>query len=386
MSATAADSEFERDLRRLFTHVRRNARNPTIFLEAEIVGLGGKGRVAIVGEALPLFRLLKRRLAGPSHTASGISPKDAHNLLLDACKVAVSGTVRDAISSLCEGVSAPTEAILVAHPANVLMTIPKLTIGHVTYLKEIPKAWHSERGIPRTGLKDQLKAPVVTTTVEARSYDTARFIAQERFAESRAILELVSGQLESDDQVVFVRSKAGGGLGWHGGRGLVSGSVVAGTRLVPPFLHLSRAAARPEDRQTDWERRVLAATRWYSRARRSYWAADGLASTMVALEALFVAGRKESYKGSLIAERMTDRFKLNEMTADQQKIWLRELYQRRNDAVHEGRSFANDLEVERLLDLSGYALRGLASLLAPDSSSGRRASRTFDEAMAASVP
>jgi hypothetical protein len=156
--------------------------------------------------------------------------------------------------------------------------------------------------------------------------------------------------------------------------------------LIPPYRQLSRAAARDEERRSDWERRVLAAVRWFSRACRSEWSADQLVGLMVALECLFVAGTTEGNKGARIATRLTDRWKLNEMTAEEQEAWLRRLYRARNDAAHEGRDFVNDLEVERLADLAHVAIRGLAWHLVPAHRARGRSCRTFTEAMRCSGP
>jgi hypothetical protein len=72
-------------------------------------------------------------------------------------------------------------------------------------------------------------------------------------------------------------------------------------------------------------------------------------------ESVFVEGRRGRAKGEKIAERLTERWRLNEMSAAGQDAWLRRLHRARNDAAHEGRDFVNDLEVERLADLEQHA-------------------------------
>lgn len=141
------------------------------------------------------------------------------------------------------------------------------------------------------------------------------------------------------------------------------------------------AASRDEAARSDWQRRLLAATRWYSKGFRNEAPSDRLAGAMVALECLFVEGRKEPRKGQLVASRLTERWKLNEMSQDEQRGWLERLYAGRNDAVHEGRDFVNDLEVERLFDLTRQALLGLLSHLDAAHRPRRRACKTWKEAM-----
>jgi hypothetical protein len=147
-------------------------------------------------------------------------------------------------------------------------------------------------------------------------------------------------------------------------------------------VYLSRAAGRDEAQRSDWQRRVLAATRWFSRAYRSEWAADRLVSAMVALEALFIEGRQESAKGALIAERVTARYQAREITPAEQQDWLARLYQSRNDAAHEGREVVEDLDVDRLLDLTRFIVRFSAVHLDPEHRQPRRACRSYAEATA----
>jgi hypothetical protein len=157
---------------------------------------------------------------------------------------------------------------------------------------------------------------------------------------------------------------------WYGGGG----------KLISPYAQLSNAFAKPEDGRTDWERRTVAATRWLSRASRSTTAADRLVSVMVALEALFIRDRTEQVKGTTIARRMSERIRRSSMSREVQEAWVADLYQRRNDAVHEGREHLNDLEVEELLDMARFTVQFAAEHLT-SRHSRRRACRTFDEAM-----
>jgi hypothetical protein len=107
---------------------------------------------------------------------------------------------------------------------------------------------------------------------------------------------------------------------------------------------------------------------------------------MVALECLFVENRRERYKGTLIAKRLSERFKLRELTAEQQIEWLKRLYAARNEAIHEGRDFVNDLEVDRLLDLTRVTVARLAWHLVPSHRPRGRSCATWREAMRCSGP
>jgi hypothetical protein len=233
-----------------------------------------------------------------------------------------------------------------------------------------------------------LVPPIAFVTVRARDQKTAQILAAERLAESSAVLDLIDRPKLTAGHNMLLRRKDGrGGASLNRAGWIINDALVDDrSRLVPPYRQLSRAAARDEDRRSDWERRVLAATRWFSRGCRSEWPADRLASLMVSLECLFVVGRTESQKGSLIAERLTKRFRLREMSEDRQIEWLTVLYRARNAAVHEGREFLNDLEVDRLADVTQFVIRRLAEHLIPAHRPRGRSCRKFEEAMRCSSP
>jgi hypothetical protein len=332
---------------------------------------------------MPVSRALQRMLAGPSRAASGISPKDAEQIILSACGEAVRGTVKGAIAGLEEASSSPPVRIKIAEHAPIVIPTAHLKIGRTTYLRDFPEAWRSHTTTELA--TDRLRAPLARTTVEARSMVTAAFLARERFTESAAILDLVVANSSSVDEVLLYRVTDGGGVTYSRPYWIVQDVVVDRGHLVPPYRQLARAAEKPEDRRTEWSRRLLAATRWHSQARRDTWTPDRLGAAMSMLECLFV-DHKENPKGAAIADRLTERLLLNHMTPDEQIAWLVRLYRHRNDAVHDGLDFPNDLEVDLLLDLSRSALRRFCWLLVPGGKGGRRACRTFAEAMARTAP
>lgn len=131
---------------------------------------------------------------------------------------------------------------------------------------------------------------------------------------------------------------------------------------------------------------MLAAARWLSLGLNSIWAADRLVAVMVALECLFVEGPSEQYKGAAIARRFTERFEMHERTAEEQEEWLVRLYRSRNAAAHEGRSFTDDLDVDRLTELTHYVVREMSYHLIPGHRRPGRSCRTWAQAMRCSAP
>jgi hypothetical protein len=120
---------------------------------------------------------------------------------------------------------------------------------------------------------------------------------------------------------------------------------------------LSDAMSRPDDARTDWERRTVAACRWYHRAMTARWPSASLAGCFTALECLFVEGRGEPNKGELVAARVARQNpRIPGVERDGVGDWLLEFYRRRNETVHEGISYADELEVARLEDLTSAAV------------------------------
>jgi hypothetical protein len=70
-------------------------------------------------------------------------------------------------------------------------------------------------------------------------------------------------------------------------------------------------------------------------------------------------------KGENIAREVTERWTLREMTKEEQREWLAELYQRRNDAAREGRHYEDDINVSRLHALCWDAVSWAAMHLKP---------------------
>lgn len=388
--------EFQKDLRRLLRNVRKGrGKLPARVggshelrkdIPHEFRSIPG-ATYLVEGDDLALRRSLRRTLAGKSRRDLGLSGDEAGLLLQQACDEAVTGTIKQAVANLVAAVEAPIGEWTVAEPVEIYLPGESLKVGHATYITRVPRSV-ARKATLELG-SERFSPPIAYLKVQARGWQTARILAAERFAESEAILDLIDRpKLDRIvSETMLLREKDGGGrYSFNRSPWLINeGYVDERGRLKPPFRQLSRAAAKDEDARSDWERRVLAATRWLSRGLRSNWPADRLAAIMVALECLFVAGKRErGQKGALIASRLSARFKLNEMSEEEQTTWLEGLYQARNDAVHEGREFLDDLDVDRLGELAHYVLRNLSVHLIAGHRYARHSCRTCDEAMTCS--
>jgi hypothetical protein len=387
------DPAFQNDLRRLLRNVRkgRGKLPPRVGSSYELRkdipyeyrSIPG-GTYLVEGDALALRRSLRRTLAGKSRRELGLSGDEAGVLLRQACDDAVAGTIKEAVANLVSALDAPIDEWTVAEPVEIFLPGESLRVGHATYTSRIPRSVARKRTLDLGG--ERFKPPIAYLKVKARGWQTARILAAERFAESEAILDLIDRpKLDRvvSETMLLRRREGSGHFSFNRSPWLISeGYVDERGRLEPPFRQLSRAAAKDEDARSDWERRVLAATRWLSRGLRTSWPADRLAATMVALECLFVAGMREpGQKGARIAARLSKRFTLNEMTEEEQVEWLEGLYKARNASVHEGREFVDDLDVDRLSELARHVVRELSVHLIAGHRYARHSCRTFDEAM-----
>ena len=122
-------------------------------------------------------------------------------------------------------------------------------------------------------------------------------------------------------------------------------------RWHPGYRELSVAVAKREADRTDWERRTIAAARWFHRACETRWYTEALVDLVIALECLFVAPHEKQGNGPRIAHRATAVCLLPEHDVKSQRKWIGEMYTRRNDVAHEGFSISQDLDVEELITL-----------------------------------
>lgn len=386
------EAEFQTDLRRLLRAARRGRGQLPLQtvgsheirhdLDFEYKSIPG-AQYMLDAEALALRRALRRRLAGTSRRDLGISGDEAGILLEKACDEAVLGTIKETVDNLIAAVEAPVEDWVVAQPVKVDLPQRRVRVGHVTYTRRIPPSVARRAVLERLG--ERVKPPVAYVTVQARGWQTARILAAERLADAASIVDLIQRpKLNRVGGPLLIRAKGKGEHYADDSFQYIHPNVLDAGRLRPPFRQLALAAAREEDARSDWERRCLAATRWLSRSLNGTSPADRLVALMVALESMFIAGRHEPGKGALIGERVSERFTVPERTADQLRSWLEDLYRGRNDAAHEGRDFLDDLDVDRLSELTHYVVRAMSWHLVAGHRYARHSCRTHREAMACS--
>lgn len=215
-------------------------------------------------------------------------------------------------------------------------------------------------------LSGEFPSMVITTVVTAHDEDSAYLRAVDNIDEAKALLLLVAYREERQRRANFITTDGGHLTGaGSGGERLSPVSVGNASLLFAPYTHLSDAAAKDEPDRTDWERRTIAAARWHYHAATTSWPSAALTASMTVFETLLLPPGYPTKKGKRISKR------LHELSArvpnvDDIRTWFPTLYDRRNDAIHEGKSYRHDLEVGRLLALAHTTIRWAACHLDPD--------------------
>ena len=241
-----------------------------------------RGTFVIEGDALPLLRSLRRRIVGSSRGDFGMSPAEARVLLMHTCEDAVAGTTKGAVANLIATLESEPELWTVVEAVLGLLPVPRLKVGQTEYWDHPPR-WLGPKAIIEGDMKRHgVRPPLAVTRVTSRGSTTARVLARQRFAESGALLDLADPPENTGSEATWMGAESrGGGFAYMRSGWLLHPKLVEGDQLVPPLRQLGRVATRDEDDRGDWERRVLAATRWYARAHRSEWPAHRLAGVIV---------------------------------------------------------------------------------------------------------
>jgi hypothetical protein len=332
------------------------------------------------GAALELLRHLQRQLAGSALAKGGPSRKAVERLLIETCRRSIAEGPDAASSWLEERLHERLEEWLVIEPFDVFLPVERATLGACEISRHLPEEIGSD--FLAGAVKDDIAGPVIRAAVLAQDADSARLVARDRIEEARAILMLFNREHREVPRL-HVIGKPGGGMSVAFGSGTLMAHRLYDEdgRIHPTYAPISTAAGKEESGRTDWERRTVAAVRWFARASGTTWPPEALIANMVGLECLFVEDRSVRRKGEAIAHALTDRLVLKGLSSDEQREWLISLYRRRNDAAHEGRQYAEDLEVDRLTDLLWWASQWAIWHLNPYHSDSGTPCRTFAEAM-----
>lgn len=359
-------------------------------LEPYLFASAGDSSVLFKGPVLSELRTLEYDLARSALKHGGLRPRSMESLIVQACGRSRAEGADTAIVWLEEQLDQPPRNLRVIVPCPAFVGNIDVDIGSCRIVHALPNEF-AESNFPPP---EWLTTPVLVTEVVSHDEESARLIAADRFDEALAILNLGDAspsQLSPRSAIIGEN----GSTGWNSG----SGDRIYAERIVNPpdpsdppgyppllleYLKLSDTAALDPSERPDWARRVLAAARWLRAAEATMWPAQALAASVTALECLFVKSRGQRNKGETIANGLTTLILVQGHTEESQREWLRTQYQRRNDAVHEGATIREELEVDRLKDLTRFATRWGVWHLTPFHRAPNAPCETFDEVFDAS--
>jgi hypothetical protein len=345
------------------------------------VGLGPDA-FSLRGHAYELLEVLSGLLAAAALKDRGLSHDEARETLLRSCFIAKRDGPDAALRHLEASLDRPPREWLVMRPLRAPLPGEPISIGACIIRQGIPE----DLGFGENWLgAEDFPALTIGASVTARDDDTAALIAEQRFGEAIGLLHTFDpeGAPTIGEARAIVNDEGALSVNPDPRRAFhLDGFIGKGGELPSRLVPASAAAAKSMDSRTDWERRVIAASRWFSTGMASNWPSEKLVSLFIALEALFVAGKAESgNKKGFIADRITQRLQIEGRTPENQRSWIISLYDHRNDAVHEARDYLDDFEVADLGLLVRRTLHWAMDHLVVEHRRDGQACTTFDEVM-----
>lgn len=321
------------------------------------------------GRHFELLNTLTTSIAGSALESGGRDRHDVESLVFGAIRIARTNGMSAAITHFNTELSRPMEDWTVMQSIRGRFHDSLVQIGRSKLIRS-----ESELPVNNVNVEHWIKStndltyPILATSVRALDRQSAVRVAEDVFDETLAVLTMASpgwGTSRPERIVLGSSPSFGGGRfesyvpftvdvhGWFG----------YGIRA------LERAARKEYATRSDWEKRSLAAARWYRRALVDTWPSAVLAHCMVALETLFVKETKGS-KGDKVGERVSTRFTYPSKTSDELRLWLIDLYSERNDVVHSGGHYLQDNEIEALRQLVCSAVQWASKFLDDAGTSG----------------
>jgi len=354
------DSESVRMLRELASTVTEAAEID--HEESHFLVTRGDDSLAFQGEAFLLLRALGRRLATPALAGGGVSETEAEELIIQACLRTVHDGADAAVDWLTAAIDGEPKSYWFGVPVSAYCAAEQLELGSTRLLQHLPAHLSGlTDGMPNEANPFH-SAQVLSCDVVAHDAASAEVVASDLLDQGMSLLRLLSDRrprrlvtyvgIQPVDQPVFAGRN----------RTLILRHVASDGRPWPPYLYIADAMAKNEEHRSDWERRTIAACRWHNRAVSAGWPSASLVASFTALECLFVHGKSERLKGSMVATRVMrqDPHVPHLESVEEIGAWLEELYQRRNDAAHEGVSFANEIDADRLEQLTAASVEWAA--------------------------
>lgn len=340
-----------------------------------IVVLDDARYLVLERDQLEEFDQIVARLARSALHKGGPSPRAVDRYLIDACLTSIEEGASVGLRELQENLNDEMATWTVLESIKILASHghplpPTLQVGRSVVLRELPP--QVEEGWPGQTfrmMEEDYPPPVLSVEVLAHDNESARLIAHDVMEESRALMKLVGHLFNPQNGAIVFRE----GVANTGAVHRVESFHVDGFVQPPtPWLQgLLNAFERDPAARTEWERRVVAASRWLLTGERSSWPTACLTAFVSALECLFLEGGEQE-KGKAMASAIPPKLWFGDLEERKLERWLRDLYVRRSGAVHAGRLFAREVELERLRTLVRGSLSWAGGHLVPGHRHGDR--------------
>jgi hypothetical protein len=317
-------------------------------------GIGPGVTLLFRGDALRMLRELERELALHALTGAGWTPDTVSGLVVQACELSETQGETAAIAWLHQTLESPPSRMTVFVHSQDMFPGTEFVVGACTLSRTAPPsiAQLSEGSGPG------LAGPFISTVVTAGDRASAKVIGWDRIDEARAILALAHrGRIPQARPATAVEAGGKASFSLSSNRLHATDHIDSENRWHHGYRELSEAASRDAEDRTDWERRVIAACRWYSAACQTRWYAEALVNAVISLECLFLPPDVNRSKGQRIALAVTQTgIVLPGKTVRSQRKWIDRMYGARNSVAHEAGNATNDLEIEDLLILGRATL------------------------------
>jgi hypothetical protein len=329
-----------------------------------VVG-GMETLVLFRGQALSCLNSVVSQHARSSLEHGGHSPHSVHQLVIDATRRHLRGE-SSPVDWFEEQLFRHLDEYLLVEPTDVFTQFHRLTIGNCDLVGRMSDLLPAELSEFDEWL-DSMHKRALIARLSARDKASATLIARDRFDETHSILAVLAPSADlKATRATYMDPETQMINGWSPGRAISPLRFVDDSgELYPGYRQLSDAVRKTPGQRTEWERRVIAATRWHYLGRINPWATAELAAYMASLECVLIKQHSRG-KGDRIA-RVINELSPNASVEVKRKLRRRlpPLYNRRNDALHEGISFQDDIELSRLRALCSSVLGWAISHLDP---------------------
>lgn len=345
--------------------------------------------VLLRGDAVRGLVQLQALLATSALEGGGVRPEGIENMVVSACFISQRKGVDAAVAEFEAALQRDPGEWHHVRPVRVFAESLPLTAGRCVVESDLAAAL-TALGLPPERVEPFAKefvGSVVRTTVEAGDRASARLVADDEVMLALAIMNLASAEGVQHSHPSVLTDPQGEmaiSSGFPNGTVHVDGARRDG--FWPPVSFLSEAAAKPASQRTEWERRCLGAIRWFYIATEASWPSQVIVSAMATMECLLLESQSVNGKGGVLGKRARLLgLSTGGLTGKPLASWVRELYQHRSSAAHEGEDHRRELDARSLVHLAQIVALRAARHLDPGHA-GDGACTTFAQFLACEIP